>query len=105
MIGPGLCIWHGFNIIINPTASIGKNFGISANCNVGHAHNKVPTIGDNVTMSFGSKVLGGIHICNNVTIGAAALVLKDITTEYCTVGGIPAKILSIKDSSKPLIRG
>lgn len=105
VIGPGLCIWHGFNIIINPTASIGKNFGISANCNVGHAHNKVPTIGDNVTMSFGSKVLGGIHICNNVTIGAAALVLKDIATEYCTVGGIPAKILSIKDSSKPLIRG
>lgn len=104
-IGPGLCIWHGFNIIINPTVKIGKNFGISANCNVGHAHNQVPTIGDNVTMSFGSKVLGGIHICNNVTIGAGALVLKDIETEFCTVGGVPAKILSVKDPSKPLIRG
>ena len=104
-IGPGLCIWHGFNIIINPTAKIGRNFGISANCNVGHAHNKVPIIGDNVTMSFGSQVLGGIHICNNVTIGAKALVLKDIDTEYCTVGGVPAKILSVKDKSKPLIKG
>lgn len=104
-IGPGLCIWHGFGIIINPDVKIGKNFGISAFCNVGHAHMKVPTIGDNVTMSFGSKVLGGIHICNNVTIGAGALVLKDIETEFCTVGGVPAKILSVKDPSKPLIRG
>lgn len=104
-IGPGLCIWHGFNIIINPQAIIGKNFGISANCNIGHAHNKVPIIGDNVTMTFGSKVLGGIKICNNVTIGAGSLVLKDITTEFCTVGGVPAKILSIKDKNEPLLRG
>lgn len=104
-IGPGLCIWHGFNIIINSHAVIGKNFGISANTNVGHAHGLVPVIGDNVTMSMGSSVLGGVKICNNVTIGAKALVLKDITTEYCTVAGIPAKILSVKDPSKPLIRG
>lgn len=104
-IGPGLCIWHGFNIIINSSAKIGKIFGISASCNVGHAHNRVPTIGDNVTLSYGSKVIGGINICNNVTIGAGALVLKDINTEYCTVGGVPAKILSIKDPNKPLIRG
>lgn len=104
-IGPGLCIWHGFNIIINPMVKIGKNFGISGNTNIGHAHGLVPTIGDNVTMSMGSSVLGGVRICNNVTIGAKALVLKDIETEYCTVGGIPAKILSVKDSNKPLIRG
>lgn len=104
-IGPGLCIWHGFNIIINSKVKIGRNFGISANCNVGHAHNQVPTIGDNVTMSYGSQVLGGIHVCNNVTIGAKALVLKDIDVEYSTWGGIPAKMLSVKDSNKPLIRG
>lgn len=48
---------------------------------------------------------GGVTVCNNVTIGASALVLKSITTEYCTVAGIPAKIISIKDPSKPLIRG
>lgn len=105
VIGPGLCIWHGFNIIINPTASIGKNFGISANCNVGHAKGKVPTIGDNVTMSFDSQVLGDVKICNNVTIGAKSLVLKSIEQEFCTVAGIPAKILSVKDPTKPLIRG
>lgn len=104
-IGPGLCIWHGFNIIINPLVKIGRNFGISANCNVGHAKGKVPTIGDNVTMSFGSQVLGDVKICNNVTIGAKSLVLKSIEQEFCTVAGIPAKILSVKDPTKPLIRG
>ena len=104
-IGPGLCIWHGFNIIINSRAKIGRNFGISANCNVGHAHNKVPVIGDNVTMSFGSSILGDVTICNNVTIGAQALVLKSITEEFVTLGGIPAKILSYKDPNKSLIRG
>ena len=81
-----------------------SNFGISANCNVGHAHNNVPIIGDNVTMSLGSQVLGGIHICNNVTIGAKALVLTDIDTEYCTVGGVPAKILTIHTPSN-FVRG
>lgn len=103
-IGPGLCIWHGFNIVINGRARIGSNFGISANCNVCHAHDKIPVLGDNVTMSFGSKVLGGIKICNNVTIGAGALVLKDIDTEYCTVGGVSAKILTIH-KPETFIRG
>lgn len=105
VIGPGLCIWHGFGIIINGHCKIGENFGISANCNVGHAHNQVPVIGNNVTMSFGSNILGGIKICDNVTIGARALVLKDIDVEYSTYGGIPAKLLSKKNPNQPLIRG
>lgn len=105
VIGPGLCIWHGFGIIINQECKIGENFGISAFCNVGHAKNKVPVIGNNVSMSFGSNVLGGIHICNNVTIGARALVIKDVDTEYVTLGGVPAKILSLHDSNKPLLKG
>lgn len=91
VIGPGLCIWHGFNIIINNEAKIGRNFGISANCNVGHAHNKVPVIGDNVTMCYDSSILGGVAVCDNVTIGAKSLVLKNIEIEYSTWGGDPCK--------------
>lgn len=104
-IGKGLAIWHGYNIIINDTAKIGEFFGISANTNVGQAHGVAPIIGDNVTMCMGSCVLGGIRICNNVTIGAKALVLKNVNEEYVTVGGIPAKILRHHEKSKPLIRG
>lgn len=105
VIGPGLCIWHGYNIIINNKAKIGSNFGISANCNVGHAHNKVPVIGNNVTMCYGSSILGGILVCDNVTIGAKSLVLKNIEIEYSTWGGIPAKIISKKSSNMPMMRG
>lgn len=106
VIGKGLVIWHGRNIIINKKAKIGENFGISAGCVVGQAHGLVPVIGNNVSLTIGSKVLGGISICDNVTVGASSLVLKSITEEYVTVGGIPAKILSRKDPNKgPIIRG
>lgn len=104
-IGKGLAIWHGYNIIINDTVKIGENFGISANTNIGQAHGKTPIIGDNVTMCLGSCVLGGIRICDNVTIGAKSLVLKDVTDEYVTIGGVPAKILKHHDKSKSLIKG
>ena len=56
-------------------------------------------------MCLGSCVLGGIRICDNVTIGAKSLVLKDVTDEYVTVGGVPAKILKHHDKSKSLIKG
>lgn len=90
-IGKGLVIWHGYNIIINDTAVIGENFGISANTCVGQSHGKTPSIGDNVTMCIGSCVLGGVKICNNVTIGASALVLNDVDDEYVTMGGAACK--------------
>lgn len=104
-IAEGLCIWHGFNIVINDQVRIGKNFGLSSSVNIGQAHGKAPVIGDNVTMTYGSSVIGGVHIANNVTIGSRALVLKDINEEFVTVGGIPAKILSHKDPTHPMIRG
>ena len=73
--------------------------------NIGQAHGKAPIIGDNVTMTYGSSVIGGVYITNNVTIGSRALVLKDINEEFVTVGEIPAKILSHKDPTRPMIRG
>ncbi|MCR4636720.1 MAG: hypothetical protein K5754_10825 [Butyrivibrio sp.] len=90
----GLVIWHGQNIIVNSNARVGKNFSISAGCCIGQAHNAAPTIGDNVEMTIGSRVLGGIHVCNDVTIGAGALVVKSIDEPYTTWGGVPARIIS-----------
>ncbi len=90
----GLVIWHGQNIIVNPNVRVGKNFSISASCCIGHAHDLTPVIGNNVTMMIGSKVLGGITIADDVTIGADALVIKDIAESYTTVGGVPARCIS-----------
>lgn len=92
----GLVIWHGQNIIVNEHAKVGRNFSISAGCCIGHVNGQTPVIGDNVEMTLGSRVLGGVTIANDVTIGAGALVLKDIDTPYTTWGGLPAKCISQK---------
>lgn len=94
VIEEGLVIWHGQNIIINGNAKIGKNFSISSGCCVGQAHNQFPVIKDNVEMTIGSKVIGGITVANDVTIGAGAVVVKSIDEPYTTWGGVPAKCIS-----------
>ena len=95
-IEEGLAIWHGQCIIINSKAKIGKNFSISAHCCVGQAHGEFPILGDNIEMTIDSKILGGITIANNTTVGAGSIVLKDVLEEHTTLGGIPAKVISRK---------
>ena len=90
----GLVIWHGQNIIVNENARVGRNFSISAGCCIGQAKGQSPVIGDHVEMTLGSRVLGGVTITHDVTIGAGALVLKDIDTPYTTWGGLPARCIS-----------
>lgn len=94
----GLVIWHGQNIIVNRDARVGRNFSISAGCCIGHANGLVPVIGDNVEMNIGSRVLGGVTITDNVTIGAGALVVKSIDAPHTTWGGLPAKCISTKEN-------
>jgi serine O-acetyltransferase len=52
-----------------------------------------PTIGDNVYIAPGAKIIGNIKIGNNCAVGANAVVVKDVL-EGTTVGGIPAKVIS-----------
>jgi len=54
-----------------------------------------PTLGSNVTVSAGAKVLGSITIGNNVAIGAGAVVINPVPDD-CTVVGVPGKIVKIK---------
>lgn len=87
VIDEGLCIWHGYGIVINPNARIGKNFSISAGCVVGQAKGEYPIIGDNVEMTIHSMILGGIRIADNVVIAPGACVVKSIEEQYVTMGG------------------
>lgn len=90
-MGGGLLIAHGFSIIIN-CKSMGHNCTIYQQVTIGQTSTGVPTIGDNVTIYCGAKVLGGITIGNNVIIGANAVVVKDVP-DNCVVAGVPAKII------------
>lgn len=93
-IGGGLLIQHGFATIIQ-AEKIGCNAKIFQQVTIGYNEDKRPVIGDNVEICCGAKVIGGVHIGNNVTIGAQALVIKDVENNV-VVGGVPAYVLKQK---------
>lgn len=91
-IGRRLFIDHGMGIVIGETAVIGDNCTIYHQVTLGGTGKdklkRHPTIGDNVLIGAGTKVLGPIQIGNNVKIGAGSVVLKSIE-ENSTVVGVP----------------
>ena len=95
-IGPGFYIGHFGTVVI-----IGKNVNISPGVNIGQANRGSkqgsPTIGDEVYIGPGAKIIGSVIIGNNVAIGANAVVTKDIP-DNAVVVGIPARIISTKGS-------
>ena len=94
-IGKGLKLGHGgLGVVINANVLIGKNCHIGTCVTVGGTNKNpvVPTIGDNVVISTGAKVIGPITIGDNVVVGANAVVVSDIKSNS-VVAGIPAKII------------
>lgn len=91
-IGGGLIIQHGFSTIIS-AKKIGNNCKIYQQVTIGYNHRlEAPILGNNVEVCCGAKVIGGIHIGNNVLIGANSVVVNDVPSN-CVVAGIPAKII------------
>ncbi len=96
-IGGGLFIQHGFSTII--MANIGKNGWINQQVTIGYKDKTGrPTIGNNVRITAGAKVLGNITLGDNVVVGANAVVTKNVPSN-CVVVGIPAYIIQ-KDGEK-----
>lgn len=94
-IGEGLRIGHFGNIVINPSAVIGRNFSIAHGTLIGSAAGKrkgVPTIGDNVIMSANSVVIGGVNIGNYVMIAPGAFVNFDVPDNSIVIGN-PGRII------------
>lgn len=91
-IGKRLFIDHGMGIVIGETAEVGDNCTIYHQVTLGGTgkdkNKRHPTVGNNVMIGAGSKVLGPIKIGNNVKIGAGSVVLHDIE-KNSTVVGVP----------------
>ncbi len=92
VFGPGLCLVHRGTIVVNPAAKVGANCRIHPSTSIGD-YNGTPTLGDNVYIGPGAKLYGPITIGSNVAIGANAVVNTSFP-DNCTVGGIPARVLS-----------
>ena len=95
-IGKGLFIDHGMGVVIGETTEIGDNCTLYQGVTLGGTGKDVgkrhPTLGNNVMVGAGAKVLGPITISDNCKVAANAVVLKDIP-ENSTAVGIPAKIV------------
>ncbi|WP_427162215.1 serine O-acetyltransferase [Aliinostoc sp. HNIBRCY26] len=95
-IGQGVFIDHGMGVVIGETAIIGDYALIYQGVTLGgtgkESGKRHPTLGENVVVGAGAKVLGNILIGNNVRIGAGSVVLRDVPSD-CTVVGIPGRIV------------
>lgn len=94
-IGKGLTLYHNGPIIINGGALIGENVCFHGDNCVGNngITDISPTIGNNVDIGVGAKIIGAVKIADNVKIGAGAVVINDINESGVTAVGIPAKIV------------
>ena len=95
-IGKGLVIDHGMGVVIGETAEIGDNCTLYQGVTLGGTGKDVgkrhPTLGDNVMVGAGAKVLGPFRIGDNTKIAAGAVVLSEIPDQSTAVG-IPAKVV------------
>ena len=95
-IGRGVFIDHGMGVVIGETAIVGDYSLIYQGVTLGGTGKETgkrhPTLGENVVIGGGAKVLGNIQIGNNVRIGAGSVVLRDVPSD-CTVVGVPGRIV------------
>ena len=94
-IGRNLFIDHGMGVVVGETAIIGDNVLLYQGVTLGGTGKETgkrhPTIGNNVVIGAGAKVLGNIVVGDNSYIGANAVVIKDVP-QNSTVVGIPGRI-------------
>lgn len=95
-IGEGFFIDHGMGVVIGETSEIGDNVtffhGVTLGGTGKESGKRHPTVGDNVTIGAGAKLLGSIEIGDNVKIGAGSVVLDNIESNT-TVVGIPGQVV------------
>ncbi|WP_107669830.1 serine O-acetyltransferase [Cyanothece sp. BG0011] len=95
-VGTGVFIDHGMGVVIGETAEVGDYSLIYQGVTLGgtgkESGKRHPTLGKNVVVGAGAKVLGNLNIGNNVRIGAGSVVLRDVPSD-CTVVGIPGRIV------------
>lgn len=103
-IGKGLFIDHGNGVIIGETTIIGNNVTLYQGVTLGgtgkEKGKRHPTIGDNVMISAGAKVLGSFTVGENSKIGAGSVVLSEVPPNS-TVVGVPGRVVKRNNKKVP----
>ncbi|MEM9487076.1 MAG: serine O-acetyltransferase EpsC, partial [Cyanobacteria bacterium P01_F01_bin.116] len=107
-IGQGVFIDHGMGVVIGETAIVGDYSLIYQGVTLGGTGKEVgkrhPTVGTQVVVGAGAKVLGNIQIGNNARVGAGSVVLRDVPSG-CTVVGVPGRVVHRSNRPGPLEHG
>jgi serine O-acetyltransferase len=106
-IGRGAFIDRGMGVVIGETAIIGDYSLIYQGVTLGgtgkQSGKRHPTVGENVVVGAGAKVLGNILIGNNVRIGAGSVVLRDVPSDYTVVGSPePMELIELRIALREL---
>lgn len=103
-IGRGLFIDHGTGVVIGETAVIGEHVTLFQGVTLGgtgkERGKRHPTLGDNVVVGAGAKILGNITIGSETMVGANAVVIRDVP-QHSTVVGVPGRITRTRDRHFP----
>ncbi len=103
-IGKGFFIDHGTGVVIGETTEIGDNVTLYQGVTLGgtgkEQGKRHPTIGNNVMISVGAKVLGSFKVGDNCKIGAGSVVLKEVPANS-TVVGVPGRVIKRNDVKVP----
>jgi serine O-acetyltransferase len=93
-IGPGLRIWHGQNLVINPATVIGARCVMRQGVTLGNLvpGGACPVIGDDVEFGTYAQILGGVTVGDGAKIGSHAVVLRDVPAGATAVG-VPARVI------------
>ncbi len=95
-IGKSFFVDHGMGVVIGETSVIGNNVTLFQGVTLGgtgkERGKRHPTIGDNVVIGAGAKILGNVKIGDNVQVGANAVVVKDVP-DNSTVVGVPGRVV------------
>ncbi|NJL46446.1 MAG: serine O-acetyltransferase [Leptolyngbyaceae cyanobacterium SM2_5_2] len=108
-LGQGVFIDHGMGVVIGETAIVGDYALIYQGVTLGgtgkESGKRHPTLGENVVVGAGAKVLGNIQIGHNVRIGAGSVVLREVPSD-CTVVGVPGRVVyRAGERAEPLEHG
>jgi serine O-acetyltransferase len=95
-IAKGVFIDHGMGVVIGETAEVGEGCVLYQGVTLGgtgkEKQKRHPTLGKNVVVGAGAKILGNIKIGDNVKVGAGSVVVKDVPPD-CTVVGVPGRVV------------
>lgn len=99
-IGPHLYIPHPIGTVVTAHA-IGARCTLVSGITIGLRNGDFPTLGDDVYVGAGARILGGIRIGNGAKVGANAVVLTDVPDGFVAVG-VPAKVIPPKTPEPPI---